>query len=231
MQPILSTRCAASDIAPDTAPNVTCILLHGLGAQAEDLLDMAGELSLPNANIEFVLPQAPTRAVTAHGGALMPAWFDIFSFRGSRQDAAGIRRAHAELDEIIVDGYARAAQRGRVFVGGFSQGGAVALHYASRSPRLLAGAIALSAYLPLADELPQAAAASGCRMPVFMSHGTRDDVIPIDYAVSARDLLEQSGFRVAWHEYPLAHGIDARVLDDLSRWMAGRVRRIRPDGP
>ncbi len=235
MLPVLHAHSKASDIAPDlasgaTCPSVTCILLHGLGAQADDLRGIARDLSLPNANIEFILPQAPTRSVTLNGGAAMPAWFDIFSSRGSRQDGPGIRRACAELDEIIADRHpVTTTGQCRVFVGGFSQGGAVALHYATRSPRLLAGVIALSGYLPLADELAQAATASGRETPVFLSHGTRDNVIPIGYAATARDLLRQNGFRVAWHEYPLAHSVDARVLRDLSGWMADRLGEVKPD--
>lgn len=182
-------------------------------------------LDLPDkARVEFVLPQAPTLPVTINAGMEMPAWYDIPSLReGSRQDVGGIQRAVGEVDEIVADLHARGIAHRRITVGGFSQGGAVALHYASRSAVPLAGAVALSAYLPLITELPQAATDAGRATPIFMSHGARDEIIPLDYALVSRNALEQAGFEIAWREYPLGHSLDAQVLDDLSRWLAMRL--------
>ncbi len=215
---------------PGAAPDAALILLHGLGSSPEDFRNAARLLELPRtARIEFVLPQAPTLPVTMNAGAEMPAWYDIPSLQeGSPQDAAGIRRASGEIGELVAELHARGVHHQRIVVGGFSQGGAAALHYASRAATPLAGAIALSAYLPLLDELPRAATATGRATPIFMSHGAHDEIIPLDYALTSRTALEQAGFAVTWREYPLGHSLDAQVLADLSRWLTQRLEQVQP---
>ena len=205
-------------------PDAAIVLLHGLGAGAEDLRGAAEMLGpFGDINVEYVLPQAPELPVTVNGGVRMPAWFDILTMTGERQDAEGIHRAGGELEEIIADLHARGVARRRIFVGGFSQGGAVALHRAARDPQPLGGAVALSSYLPLITEYPRAVAAGGRATPVFMSHGEHDEIIPLKYMRASRRALEQAGVDVVSREYPLGHSFDARVLADLSRWLSQRL--------
>ena len=201
------------------------VMLHGLGSNPERFGEVVHLLDFPDeVQLEFVLPRAPTLPVTINAGMEMSAWYDIPSLqRDSLQDAAGIRRASAELGEIVAGLHARGIDHRRIAVGGFSQGGAVALHYASRSSSPLAGVVALSTYMPLITELPQAVTAAGQMTPIFMSHGVHDVVIPLDYALTSRRALEQAGCKIEWKEYPLGHSLDAQVLADLSRWLTQRL--------
>lgn len=218
-------------IRPDAGrpPDAAIVLLHGLGADAEEFRGVAEMLGpFGTANVEYALPQAPEQPVTVNGGLTMPAWFDILTMDGERQDADGIHRAASELEEIIAEAHGRGIAHKRIFVGGFSQGGAVALHCAARGSRPLGGAVGLSSYLPLMTEYPSAATAGGRATPVFMSHGEHDDIIPLKYMRASRRALEQAEVDVTSQEYPLGHSFDTLVLADLSRWLS---RRLSPGQP
>ena len=212
------------------APDAALIMLHGLGSSPEDFRGAVNSLDLPDAaRIEVVVPQAPMLPVTINGGHTMPAWYDILSIRrGSGEDAEGIRRACGEIDEVIADLNARGIVHRRIILGGFSQGGALALYYASRASEALAGVAALSAYMPLIDDLARAATPPGRATPVLMSHGIYDEIVPLDFAHASRKALERADFEVTWREYPLGHSLNAQVLADLSRWLAPRLTSVQP---
>jgi len=103
---------------------------------------------------------------------------------------------------------------------GFSQGGAMALHTGLRHPERLAGIMALSCFLPLADHVAAEASAINRATPIFFAHGIHDPMIPLARAQHARDALTGLGYRVEWHEYPMPHSVtDAEVLD-IAAWLA-----------
>lgn len=111
----------------------------------------------------------------------------------------------------------------KIIMAGFSQGGAIALHTALRFPHRLAGLMALSTWLPLADrfdkEVVENAAAQSRELPIFMAHGAFDPMLPIALGRHGRETLESAGYRVAWHEYPMAHAVCAEEVADISNWL------------
>src|SRR3990167_2848478 len=115
-------------IQPDKMPVASVILLHGLGANAAELSEVSNYLQLPEKNIRFVFPNAPLMPVTLNGGMLMPAWFDILGLSAtSRQDKEGILEAKTYLDILIDQEHQHGIPYQRIFLGGFSQGGALPL--------------------------------------------------------------------------------------------------------
>jgi len=102
---------------------------------------------------------------------------------------------------------------------GFSQGGAIALQTGLRHPERLAGIMALSTYLPVADTLAAEASAANRDVPIFMAHGLHDPLIPIERAQMSRKLLESAGYRVEWHDYPMEHSVCAEEIADISSWL------------
>ena len=88
---------------------------------------------------------------------------------------------------------------------GFSQGGAVALLVGLQFAKPLAGILALSTYLPLADRLGPEDIHADRTMPILMAHGDHDDVVLPDWARLSRDKLQTLGFTVDWRTYPMAH--------------------------
>jgi len=198
------------------------IWLHGLGADGHDFEPIVDELGLPE--LRFVFPHAPVIPVTINGGMPMRAWFDIVGLApGSPQDAAGIRRSAAAVSALIDAETARGIASERIVLAGFSQGGAVALHAALRDARPLAGVIALSTFLPLAETLAAEKSGANARIPIFMAHGDADAVIPIQMAEQSRELLEREGYDVEWHRYPIAHTVSLDEVRDIARWLSARV--------
>ncbi|HXF17934.1 MAG TPA: carboxylesterase, partial [Burkholderiales bacterium] len=96
--------------------------------------------------------------------------------------------------------------------------GVIALQTALRQPRRLAGAMSLSAYLPLVHKIEQERNAANNDMPVFLGHGTSDNVVPLVLGKASRDQLIKMGYDVDWHQYPMAHSVCAEELEDLSGW-------------
>jgi phospholipase/carboxylesterase len=113
----------------------------------------------------------------------------------------------------------------RIVLAGFSQGGAIALHTALREPRSLAGVLALSTYLPLASTLAAERSAANAGLPIFMAHGTADNVLPLALGESSRRALEALGLSVEWHAYPMPHSVCLEEVAEIGAWLAARARR------
>lgn len=198
-------------------PATSVIWLHGLGADGHDFEAIVPELDLPAIPIRFVFPHAPMRPVTINAGMVMRAWYDVTDAAIRREDEAGVRASQAHLEALI----AREKERGTsaVLLAGFSQGGAIVLHTGLRHRERLAGIMALSCYLPVADKLAAEAHAANRDVPVFMGHGVLDPVVAIARAVQSRDLLGREGYPVEWHEYHMPHSVCAEEIRDISAWL------------
>ena len=214
-------------IERQTAPNPThsIIWLHGLGADGNDFAPIVPQLVHADwPPLRFVFPHAPVRPVTVNNGMLMRAWYDIAGFDLSqRQDEAGVRASVAQVEQLI----AREAQRGvppeRVVLAGFSQGGAVALATGLRHAGRLAGIVALSTYLPIAEIIAAERHAANAQLPVFMAHGSFDPVVPLRLGEISRELLHGLGHPLDWHVYPMAHQVCPQEIYDLADWLTQRL--------
>lgn len=212
-------------IVLDTGPNpqTSIIWLHGLGADGHDFEPVADELRLPGA-VRYIFPHAPMRPVTINGGFVMRAWYDIAEMDiAAKQDEAGIRDSQAQIEALIRRENERGIPPGRIFLAGFSQGGAIALHTVLRQAQPLAGVLALSTYLPLSALAEQEMLPGTQATPVFMAHGRSDTVVSPALGRASADALTTLGYRVDWHEYPMAHSVCDAELRDLERWLAARM--------
>ena len=193
----------AVEIETGLKPQLAVIWLHGLGADGHDFEPIVPELPLP-LPVRFVFPHAPVRPVTVNGGMAMRAWYDILGWGSHvRQDAVGIRASAAAVTRLIDREIERGVPAERVVLAGFSQGGAIALHTALRESRRLAGVLALSTYLPLADTLAAERSSVSTGLPIFMAHGTDDPILPLAMAESSRRALQAAGYAVEWQVYPM----------------------------
>lgn len=215
------TDRAPIEIETGPAPAASIIWLHGLGADGHDFEPIVPELGLPaSLQLRFVFPHAPYRAVTLNQGYEMRAWYDLaIADRRLWQDEAHIRESGRYLDHLIELERRRGVPPGRVVVAGFSQGAAIALHTGLRYPQPLAGIMALSMPIPLPDRLQVELSAANARVPVFLAHGTQDQVVPFALGDYGRMVLEQLGVAVEWHSYPMAHSVIPRELDDIRAWL------------
>ena len=203
-------------------PTAAVIWLHGLGADGHDFAGLVPELDLSNCPpIRFVFPHAPSMPVTVNGGYGMPAWYDILGpDLVSQQDAAGIQASERAIVALIAQEVARGIPAERIVLAGFSQGCAMALHTGLRLPQRLAGIMALSGYLPLADRFTAERHPANAQTPVFMAHGTQDPVVVIARGEASRDALAALGQPVEWHSYPMPHSLHPREISDISAFLA-----------
>ncbi len=208
-------------------PDSCVIWLHGLGADGHDFEPMVPELKLkPELNIRFIFPHAPMIPVTINQGFVMRAWYDIKSDRiASEPDEAGIRQSAALVDQIIEEQIAAGIAADRIVLAGFSQGGAIVLQAGLRQTKSLAGIMALSTYLPLAEKLADEKTEANQDIPIFLVHGAIDQVIPIDLAYSTRGQLEKAGYAPEWREYEhMPHSVSLDEINHISDWL-GKVLR------
>jgi phospholipase/carboxylesterase len=209
-------------------PQWSVIWLHGLGADGHDFSPIVPELVRKDwPALRFVFPHAPVRAVTINGGARMRAWYDITSFEfddlALRADGVGVAESVAQIEALI----AREGERGvpphRVFLAGFSQGGAVTLAAGLARSQPLAGLIALSTYLPMTPQQAQAnVTAQAATQPLFMAHGVFDPVVPAAAGEASAKTMQALGFAVHWRRYPMQHSVCAEEITQLGDWMSAQ---------
>ena len=202
-------------------PVATVLIMHGLGADGRDFLPIAQQLDLSSVGpVRFLFPSAPVMPVTINGGYVMPAWYDILGADlVKREDESGLRQSCAAIETLLAQEKARGMPAHRIVVAGFSQGCAMALMVGLRHAERLAGIVGLSGYLPLMDKTAAERSPASLGTPVFLAHGTRDGVIPIQRAIASRDALKALGFPVDWHEYPMEHSVCPEEITDFQNWL------------
>ncbi|HXG28937.1 MAG TPA: carboxylesterase [Nevskiales bacterium] len=209
------------ELEPGSPARASVIWLHGLGADGNDFVPIVPELRLPDSMaVRFVFPHAPIRPVTLNGGMRMRAWYDILGLdRALREDEAGLRESQAQIEALIRRENARGISSARIVLAGFSQGGAITLQTGLRYPEKLAGLMVLSSYLPLRERFAAEASAANRSTPIFMAHGEFDYMLPLQLGSLSRDLLQQNGYAVEWHAYPMEHQVCLEEIRDIAAWL------------
>ena len=207
-------------------PADACVIwLHGLGADRYDFLPVAEALQESLLSTRFVLPQAPTRPVTINGGYAMPSWYDIKAMSPARAiDRDELEASADHVIELIENERASGIDASRIFLAGFSQGGAVVYHTAFvkwQGP--LGGVMALSTYAPTFSEELQLSA-SQQRIPVLSLHGQFDNVVQNSMGRTAYEYLKAHGVTVTWQEYPMEHEVLPEEIRDIGTWLSERLR-------
>ena len=202
-------------------PSAAVIWLHGLGADGHDFAPIVPELGAARGWTRFIFPHAPARPVSINFGMRMRAWYDIRDEgNGFVSDADDLRESQRTVEELIDGEIGAGIPASRIVLAGFSQGGAVALQTALRHPCRLAGLMALSTYLPLADTLAAERSAANAGISVFMAHGKHDPLIGVDRAISSRDALRSLDYEVQWRTYPMPHAVCPAEIRDIGAWLA-----------
>jgi len=129
----------------------------------------------------------------------------------------------------------REARRGvrsdRILLAGFSQGGVMALHTGLCYGQRLAGILALSCYLPLAEWIEQERSRANVATPVLMAHGRYDDLVPVAFGHDGYSHLAALGQPVEWQEYPIGHEVAPDEIAAIGRWIGSRLTRGAAESP
>ena len=206
-------------------PADACVIwLHGLGADRYDFLPVAEALQETLLSTRFVLPQAPMRPVTINGGYEMPSWYDIKAMSPARSISLEELETSAKMVTDLIEAQKRTGiDASRIFLAGFSQGGAVVFHTAYKQWQgPLGGVIALSTYAPTFDDELQLSA-SQQRIPTLCLHGQFDDVVQNAMGRNAYEHLKSRGVTVTWQEYPMGHQVLPEEIRDIRTWLTTRL--------
>lgn len=177
------------------------IMLHGLGDTALGWADIAPMLQPEVPNTTFVFPTAPTRPITLNGGMTMTGWYDIASLErlDALQDADAMQESMRYVEGLVQQQVDAGIPSSSIVVGGFSQGGAMALMML-RSKFKLAGVVGLSCYVPLHEQKP-IVSEENKDTPVLMCHGDCDQVVQYNYGVDSLEYLKTAGVEVDFRTY------------------------------
>jgi thioredoxin len=188
------------------------LLLHGYGADERDLGGLLGYLD-PNGLFAAVLPRGPVAAPPGF------SWFDMAA-EDPDQIAEGFAAALAAVDDLLDAACAEHGfDRTQAVVGGFSQGGGLALALGlgpSERPRP-AGVLAMSPFVPpglLGIDLESAR-----DVPVLLQHGSNDPMIPSASTRGLAEALIEAGLPVVFGEYPMGHEVSLESVQKASQWL------------
>jgi phospholipase/carboxylesterase len=203
-------------------PRTAVLWMHGLGADGHDFKPLVPVLGLPpDTPVRFVFPHAPVRPVTINGGMAMRAWYDLTALSpGPRESAEDLRQAVTAIQGL---GRELRADCPGLILGGFSQGGAVALATALTTDLRPQGVFALSTYLPDLRAAGLGLSAGPHPPGVFQAHGLDDPVIPVQSGRAAVQALRALGVPVDYREYPMGHQVCEAEIRDLRTWLLGRL--------
>lgn len=213
--PVLEAIVQPPAVEADGTPVV--VLMHGRGADATDLAPLRPHLA-PGAAV--VLPRAPHHGLAWGYG---PGWAWYRYEGGTRPEPASFAISQSRLDGFLEAlpetlGF----EPGPVVLGGFSQGGTMALGHALRNPGRLAGVLVFSGFLPEHEDVPVTSEAVA-GTPIWWGHGTLDMAVRHAWAVEGRAALRAAGADLEARDYPMGHGISPQELGDAAAWLADRL--------
>ncbi len=204
--------------------NACVIWLHGLGADGHDFESIVPQLNLPkNHSIRFVFPTAAIQTLTLNNDMEMRSWYDIASFDFRENiDLKGITLSVEYIKTLVDKQVSLGVLENKIILAGFSQGGLIALATGLTLDLNLAGVMALSTYFPKKEALPVATPIKN-NIPIFMAHGTYDEVCPLVAAQASHLDIESMGYQVDWHEYAMAHQVCVEEILDIGSFITGKL--------
>ncbi len=201
---IIPPRTKSSEKAP------ALVLLHGRGANEDDLLGLAEYF---DERLFIIAARAPFNF--QFGGGY--TWYDILEVgRPEPNMFAESYRKLTTFFEDVLKGYP--VDHSKIFFLGFSMGTMMSYAVALTRPASVAGVLANSGYIPEETDLKfEWEAIRG--KPFFVAHGTSDPVIPVTFGRRSRELLEKAQATVTYHEYEMGHEISEESLKDMMEWL------------
>jgi phospholipase/carboxylesterase len=231
----------SATVFPETSapPKAVVVLCHGFGAPGDDLVGLYAELCALEPTLKsarFIFPEAPLDLRQSMGFDGRAWWLIDFEqvqavsragpealteFRLKEPD--GMARARSLLTALVHEAQVQSGvSLSRFVLGGFSQGAMLTTDVALRLDEAPLGLAALSGTLLIEDVWRQKAKARA-GLPVYLSHGRQDPLLPFWAAERLNALLTESGLPVTWAPFDGGHGIPMGVLRGLARFLAERI--------
>ncbi len=194
--------------------NPLLLLLHGYGSNEEDLFSFASEL--PE---EYYVISARAPFDLMYGSY---AWYAI-NFDADENKFSDIVQAQDSRDVIaafideLIEKYP--IDKNKVTLIGFSQGSILSYAVALSYPEKVQRVVAMSGYLNTEIAVDDFAKNDFTNLRIFTSHGTVDQVIPVDWARKSIPLIENLGIAIVYKEYPVGHGVAPQNFFDFKNWL------------
>lgn len=210
---------------PTQTADACVIWLHGLGADGHDFENILPELGLPESHrIRFIFPHAPMRSITINNNMRVRGWYDIYSLNKlEKEDKEGIEQSRLQVENLVQQQIDQGIATERIVIAGFSQGGAIALHFGLNYSDKLAGIIGLSTYLPFMENGQQATKTSHKNRAILLCHGEYDDILPIQLGEMTLNYLNKKGFTPQWHTYPMTHQVCMEEIKLIGKWLENTI--------
>jgi phospholipase/carboxylesterase len=194
--------------------NPLLVLLHGYGSNEEDLFSFAAQL--PDEYI-IVSARAPY-SLPPYGNAWYAITFDndMNKFSDDVQ-AVQSRDLIVKFIDELVEAYP--VDKEKITLIGFSQGAILSYAVALTYPQHINRVAALSGYLNMDIVGKDIHTKDLSKLKFFISHGTVDQVIPVEWARKAPEFLKALGLQEEYHEYPVGHGVAPQNFYDLLNWL------------
>ncbi|MGG6266707.1 alpha/beta hydrolase [Leptolyngbya sp. AN03gr2] len=199
--------------AKSETPKASIVMLHGWGANAQDVAFLCSLLDLPD--VQFFLPDAPFPHPYSVEGKM---WYDLSNanFQTDFTQQSDLQTSRRELTDWL---NSLEQQTGvplsRTILGGFSQGGAMTLDVGLSLP--LAGLMILSGY-------QHGALRPGAKIsPILMVHGRQDQVVPLAAAHRAKANLKKLETSIDYHEFDIGHEISPLVLNEVYKFVQSQL--------
>ncbi|KAI0509612.1 phospholipase/Carboxylesterase [Xylaria bambusicola] len=199
-------------IAAKATHTATVIFLHGLGDSGRGWIPAVADWVRGKKldHVKWVLPHAPHVPITAFQGMPVPGWFDIHALNGgiegfrARQDEPGLLRTRDYVNSLIKAEVDAGIPANRIILGGFSQGGAIALLAGLTAKVKLGGVLGLSTWLPIDSKFSSLVQESDLNHEtlVYMAHGMEDRVVPTVLGQMSYELLKKQNFTVTMSLFP-----------------------------
>lgn len=194
--------------------NPLLLLLHGYGSNEEDLFSFASELPddyyVVSARAPFDMTYGSYAWYAINFDADENKFSDIGQARASRDIIAGF------IDELISE---YAIDANNVTLIGFSQGSILSYAVALSYPEKVQRVVAMSGYLNTEIAVDDFIENDFSNLKIFASHGTVDQVIPVQWAQKSIPVLEKLGIPVVYKEYPVGHGVAPQNFFDFKNWL------------
>lgn len=194
------------------------IFLHGLGDTGHGWANTIAAIRGPH--VKVICPTAATIPVTLNAGFRMPSWFDLRTLDATApEDEEGIVRATNLVHELIKGEIKAGIAVNKILLGGFSQGGALALHAGLTYPERLAGIMSLSCWLPRHAHFPDAVK-QPLDLSIFQAHGDCDPVVPYKWGQMTASFLKTFMSNIDFHTYRgLTHSSSDEELKDMQSYI------------
>ncbi|GAB2216036.1 hypothetical protein Droror1_Dr00023803 [Drosera rotundifolia] len=223
-------------VKPKGKHQATIVWLHGLGDNGGSWSQILETLPLPN--IKWICPTAPTRPIRLFGGFPSTAWFDVAELsEDGPDDVEGLDATALHVANLLSTEPADI----KLGVGGFSMGAATSLYsstcfisgkYGNGDPYSvnLSAVVGFSGWLPAAKSFSDRVASNeatsrAASLPVFLAHGTADDVVQFKFGEKSGQKLSSSGFNdVTFKSYRgLGHYTNPQQINDFCNWLTSKL--------